>query len=194
MIADKPGSATAGSGWKGLYRAAALAPLVALVRYPSQFFLLMFGEPFPATVEGWFALAQRSRLLALWYLNALDIVSFALLAVVVFVVPRRLSLSLPPLSGLYAAADTEGQRAIHLAAGEALSQVSTATPQTAGLLLMAVAGLIMSIVILRIRSFGQVAGYVGIVAFVAALGAYALQPQSRRPSLGDSNEPEECSL
>ncbi len=67
--------------WKTLYRAGALAPLIALVLYSSQFILLFFGEPFPATVAGWFALAQRNRLLALWYLNALDIVSFALLGI-----------------------------------------------------------------------------------------------------------------
>ena len=66
-----------------------------------------------------------------------------------------------------------------LTAGEALSHVSTATPQTLGFLLMAVAGLIISIVILQSRSFGRsaalgkAAGYVGIIGFVVALGAYS---------------------
>ena len=192
--------------WKTLYRAGGLAPLIALVLYSSQFIILIFGDPFPATVEGWFALVQHNRLLALWYLNALDILSFvllgvmflalyvalrrvcpswmlialylALLGVVVFLVPRVLTLSLLPLSDLHAAATTEAQRTMILAAGETLSHVSTATPQTLGWLLKAVAGLIISVVVLRNRSFGGVSvfgkatAYVGIVGSVVALANY----------------------
>jgi hypothetical protein len=103
---------------------------------------------------------------------------FALLGVVVFVVPRVLALSVVTLSDLHAAATTEAQRTMYLTAWETLSQVSTATPQTLGFLFMAVAGLIISIVILRNRSFGgsralgRVAGYVGSVGFVVALANY----------------------
>jgi hypothetical protein len=192
--------------WRTLYRAGGLAPLIALVLYSSQFIILIFGDPFPTTVEGWFALAQRNKLLALWYLNALDILSFTLLGVmflalyvalrrvrpswilialylallgaVVFIVPRVLNLSLLPLSDLYAAATTQAQRTMLLTAGEALSHVSTATPQTLGFLLMAFAGLIISAVVLQNRSFdsvsffGKAAGYVGIVGSVAALANY----------------------
>ncbi|MBU1879978.1 MAG: hypothetical protein KJ734_13615 [Chloroflexi bacterium] len=54
--------------------------------------------------------------------------------------------------------------------------LSTATPQTPGFLLMAVAGLIISVVMLRnsmrSQSFGRVAGYVGIVGFIATLANY----------------------
>jgi hypothetical protein len=192
--------------WRTLYRAGGLAPLIALVFYSSQFVILIFGDPFPATIEDWFVLAQRNRLLALWYLNALDILSFTLLGVmflalyvalrhvasswmlialylallgaVVFVVPRVLTLSLLPLSDLHAAATTEAQRTMALTAGEALSHVSTATPQTLGFLLMAVAGLIISAVVLqnrsfdRVSAFGKAAGYVGIVGSVAACTNY----------------------
>jgi hypothetical protein len=148
------------------------------------------------------ALAQRDKLLALWYLNALDIVSFALLGVmflalyvalrrvapswmliaiylallgvVVFIVPRVLTLSLLPLSDLHAAATTEAHRTMILTAGETLSHVSTATPQTLGWLLKAVSGLIISVVFLRNRAFGGVSvfgkatAYVGIVGSVVA--------------------------
>jgi hypothetical protein len=192
--------------WKTLYRAGAAAPLIALVLYSSQFLIMICGEPFPTTAEGWFALSQRNRLMALWYLNALDIVSFALLGVmflalyvalrrvrpswtlmalyfallgaVVFIVPRMLTLSLLPLSDLHAAATTEAQRTMALTAGETLSHMTTATPQTLGFLLMAIAGLIISVVILRNQSvgkvsvFGKAAGYVGSVGFVVALGNY----------------------
>ena len=67
--------------WRGLYIAGGLAPLIALVFYSSQFILLAFGDLFSASAEDWFALAQRSKLLTLWYLNALDILSVALLGI-----------------------------------------------------------------------------------------------------------------
>jgi FtsH-binding integral membrane protein len=191
--------------WKPLYRAGAVAPLIALAFYLIEFSLLILGEePYPTTIEGWYAIFQRSKLLGLWYLNALDIISFALLGVMflalyvalrrihpswmlialyfallgvaVFIVPRVLHLSLLSLSDLHAAATTEAQRATYLAAGEALSQVSSATPQTLGFLFTAFAGLIISVVVLRnnVKShpFGKAVAYVGIAGFVAALVNY----------------------
>jgi hypothetical protein len=197
---EKTLTQTTATTWKPLYRTGAVAPLIALALYASEFALMIFGEPFPATVEEWFALAQRSKLLALWYLNSPDMISFALLGVMflalyvalrrvhpswmliaiyfavlgaaTFIVPRTLHLALLPLSDLHAAATSEAQRAMYLAAGEGLSQVSTATPQTLGFLFMAVAGLITSLVILQSRSFGKAVAYVGIVGFVAALANF----------------------
>ena len=190
--------------WRTLYRTGALAPLIALAFYLVEFGLLIVGEPYPGDIAAWYALVQRSKLLALWYLNALDILSFvllgimflalyvalrrvhpagmlialyfALLGVAVFIVPRTLHLSLLPLSDLHAAATSEAQRTLYLAAGEALSQVSSATPQTLGFLLMAAAGLIISVVVLRSGQqrlpIGRAAAYVGLVGFVAALANY----------------------
>ena len=197
---------TTGTPWSTLYRAGAVAPLIALAFYLFEFGILFVGEAYPTTSEGWFALFQRSKLLGLWYLNALDIISFALLGVMflalyvalrrlrpswmlialyfallgaaVFVVPRLLTLAILPLSDLHAAATGEAQRTMYLMAGEAMSQVTTATPQTPGFLFMAVAGLIVSAVLLRSRSLGNSAafpkatGLVGIAGFVAALANY----------------------
>ncbi len=203
------------SKWKLLYWAGAIAPLVALVFYLSEFSILILGkEPYPTNIAGWYAIFQHGKLLGLWYLNALDILSFAflgimflalymairhvhpslmmialyfaLLGVVVFIVPRVLHLALLPLSDLYASATTEAQRTLYLTAGEALSQVSSATPQTLGFLFMALAGLIISVVRLfpppsipprreggRARyPLSKAAAYVGIVGFVAALANY----------------------
>jgi hypothetical protein len=194
-------SQPADAKWKTLYRAGAVAPLMALVFYLTEFSISIFGEPYPTTIEGWYALFQRSKLLGLWYLNALDIVSFALLGimflalyvalerlrpswmlvalyiallgVVVFILPRVLQLSLLPLSDLYAAATTEAQRTVYLTAGEALSQVSTATPQTLGFLFMAIAGLLVSFVIVQTpQTFSRAVGYVGFVGSAAALTNY----------------------
>jgi hypothetical protein len=186
-----------------------VAPLIALAFYLIEFSLLIFGkDPYPTTIEGWYEIFQRSKLLGLWYLNALDIISFALLGVmflalyvalrrarpslmllalylamlgtVVFILPRVLHLSLLPLSDLHAAATTETERTMYLAAGEALSQVSSATPQTLGFLLMALAGLLISVVVLQgsardrgqRRPFGKAVAYVGIVGAVTALANY----------------------
>ena len=191
--------------WRDLYRAGAVAPLIALLFYLIEFSILFLGEPYPTTIEGWFALVQRSKLLGLWYLNALDILSFALLGIMfvalyvalrpihpswmliavyfavlgaaVFIVPRVLHLSLLPLSDLHAGATSEAERTMYLTAGEALSQVSAATPQTLGFLLTAVAGLIVSVVVLRAseqsRPFGRAVAYVGLLGFLAALANYA---------------------
>jgi len=197
---EKMSTQTPATTWRSLYRTGAIAPLVALALYLGEFALMIFGEPFPATIEEWYALAQRSKLLALWYLNSPDMISFALLGVmflalyvalrqvhpsrmlialyfavlgaVTFIVPRTLHLALLPLSDLHAAATSAAQRAMYLAAGEGLSQVSTATPRTLGFLFMAVAGLIVSLVILQGRSFGKAAAYVGVVGSTAALANF----------------------
>jgi hypothetical protein len=193
-------SQTADTQWRTLYRAGAVAPLIALAFYLFEFSILIFGEPYPTTSEGWFALFQRNKLLGLWYLNALDIISFALLGILflalyvalrhacpswmlmalysallgvaVFIVPRLLTLAILPLSELHTAATTEAQRTMYLTAAEALSHVTTGTPQTLGFLFTAVAGLIISAVILQSQFFGRAAGYVGIAGFGVALANY----------------------
>jgi hypothetical protein len=197
----------ANTNWTALYRVGALAPLAALALYCSQFLILAFGDPHPTTTEGWFALLQRSPVLGLWYLNALDIVSWvllgamylalcvalrhsrpswmlvaayvSLLGVVVFLVPRVLTLSMLPLSGLYASASGDAQRTLYLTIGETLTATNAATPQTAGFLLAAAGGLITSAVCLSDRCFAGSAslsmavGMLGIAGFVVALASYA---------------------
>ena len=61
---------------------------------------------------------------------------------------------------------TEAQRSQVLAAGQAITSLSRATPETIGLLFVAVASLIISIVILKIETFSKVITYLGILAFV----------------------------
>ncbi len=186
--------------WNRLYKVGAVAPLIALVLYFSEFMLPIFGPPYPGSTEGWFTLFQRSKLLGLWYLNALDILSFtllglmflalyvalreihpswslialyfAVLGVAVFIVPRVLTLSILPLSDLHAAATSASERSIYLTAGETLSHAATATPQTLGFLFTAIAGLICSLLFRRGGPFGRSATYVGIAGSVAALANY----------------------
>ena len=180
------------SEWKTLYKVGGVAPLITLAFYLSEMFIMIFGEPYPTTTEDWFLLFQRSKLLGLFYLNAPDIFSiallgvmflalyialrrvnascmaiaalFALIGVVVFIVPRVATLSAASLSDQYAAAATEAQRGQILAAGEALNALGVPTPQTTGFLFMAVAVLIISVVMLRSEYFGKATAIVGILA------------------------------
>lgn len=179
--------------WRNLYRVGGTAPLIALAFYLSQFLLLFAGDIYPTTPQGWFELFQRNKLLGLFVLNALDIISiallgtmflalyvalrginpsymtiaifFAFLGIAVFVSTRAQMVSATlSLSDQYAAATTEAQRARILAAGQAVQAPIRATHETIGFLFTVVAGLIVSMVMLRSDTFGKVTAYVGIVA------------------------------
>lgn len=181
----------AAANLKTLYVAGGVAPLVTLVFYLSELLLIPWDE-YPATIEDWFALFQRSKVQGLFVLNALDIISIALLGVMflalfmalrqvalgsmiiaaffgllgvgVFIVPRVAMLSLLPLSDRYITAASEVERARLLAAGETLASLGTPTPQTVGFLFMAVAVLITSLIMLRSRQFSKVTAWLGLLA------------------------------
>ncbi|MCB0204552.1 MAG: DUF4386 domain-containing protein [Anaerolineae bacterium] len=190
-IARPPASSGAATSLRTLYIAGGLAPLVTLVLYLSELLLIPW-DGYPATTENWFALFQHSKMQGLFVLNALDIISiallgvmflalfmalrqtaeapmiiaifFGLLGVVVFIVPRVAMLSIVSLSDRYAVAASEVERARLLAAGETLGSLGTPTPQTVGFLFMAVAVLIISLVMLRSRRFGRVIAWFGLLA------------------------------
>jgi hypothetical protein len=188
-------SKTKDPAWTSLYRLGGVAPLVAAAFYMSQFLIVFSDETYPTTPAGWFDLFQRSKLLGLFFLNALDIFSVALLGVMflalyvalrqtnqaymaiaafcaflgiaVFISARAdVVTATLSLSEQYADATTEAQRSQILAAGWATHSITRATPETIGFLFMAVAGLIMSIVILQGEIFSQATAYVGILASI----------------------------
>ena len=175
-----------------LYRLGGVSVLLTLTFYVSQFALIRWDQ-YPASTEEWFALFERSRLLGLFYLNALDILSITLLGVMllallaalkpagpswmvvagysgflgvgVFVVPRVAMLSMLPLAEQYAATTDQLSRTRLLTAGETLGALGTATPQTPGFLFIAIAVFVMSIIMLREgRLFGRVVAWMGILA------------------------------
>jgi hypothetical protein len=76
------------------------------------------------------------------------------------------------LSGQYAAATTDIQRSLLLAAGEAMLAVYSGTAYHVSLILGSVALVIVSIVMLKIRIFSKATAYMGILANVLALGLY----------------------
>jgi len=187
---DKPSVQTIDPTWKSLYRVGGSGALLALVFYLSQVFILIFGEPYPAAIEGWFNLFTRSKLLGLFYLNALDMVSITLFSLMflalclalkrgnesamaiagllsfigaaAFIAARSVTFSMIPLSDQYAAAVTDAQRAQILSIGDAIGVQLQATPRTTGFLLMSVAVLIISVTMLRSQFFSKATAIVGI--------------------------------
>lgn len=138
------------SDWKGLYRIGGVAALIAgifLRRNMAAEVGLFSQHEAPANVDGWFALLQSNRLLGLVDLNVLDVVNYALLALMflaLYAALRRVSksymaiatalgllgivvyfasntaLSMLALSDQYAAATSEAQKSTLVAAGQSL--------------------------------------------------------------------------
>ena len=158
----------------------------------------------PNTVMDWFTLLQNNKLLGLTLPNLFDIVNYALVGLIflaLYVALRRASesfmaiaatlgfigivvyfasnqaFSMLSLSNQYAAATTDAQRAMFIAAGQAMLTIhNNASYQGASIymsfLLVSVAGLIISAVMLRSSIFSKGAGYVGILANGLGLGYY----------------------
>ena len=158
----------------------------------------------PSTVMDWFTLLQNNKLLGLTLLNLFDIVNYALVGLMflaLFATLRRASasfmaiaatlgfvgiavyfasnqaFSMLSLSDQYAAATTDAQRSLFLAAGQATIAIhNNASYQGTGIyisfFLVSVAGLIISAVMLRSNIFSKVTAYVGILANVFGLGYY----------------------
>jgi hypothetical protein len=213
---------TSGSDWKSLYRVGGAAALIAGVLFRRNLgpeISLFSTQKQPDTIIDWFTLLQNNRLLGLSYLNLFDIVDYALVSLMflaLYVALRRANksymaiattlgfvgitvyfasntvFSMLSLSDQYAAATTDAQRSMFLAAGQAVLAINHpgAIYQGTGIymsfLLLAVAGLIISTVMLRSNIFSRVTAYVGILAstfdlaycitfaFVPALDVYLL--------------------
>jgi len=175
---------------KNLYRIGGIAPLLTLAFYISEYAFIDW-DAFPTSTEAWFQLFQRSKLLGLFYLNSLDIISitllgmmflalyvalrdvnpsamfiaafFLLLGVTAFVIPRIATLSLMSLSDQYALATTEAERMRLLAAGQALGSLAVPTPQTVGFFFISIGVVIISIVMLQGKVFNKVTAWFGIL-------------------------------
>lgn len=167
--------------------------------------MINVGPPVsPSTVMDWFRLLQQNRLLGLTLLNLFDLVNYALVGLIflaLFAALRRASPSwmviaaalgfagitsyfasnqaftMLSLSEQYAAATTGAQRAMFLAAGQAVLAIHrNASFAGSGIylsfLLVSVAGLIISAVMLRSSIFSKGTAYMGILANGFGLGYY----------------------
>jgi len=183
---------TADARWKRLYRIGASAVLLTVAFYLTELIILSLGgRPFPSTINDWYTLFAESRLLGLFYLNALDMLSialmgpmflalygalrqddeawmsvglfFGLVGIPIFITPRANTLNVLTLSERFAAATTDAQRTQLLTMGETVA-LGNPTTQTVGFLFIAVAVLIISWVMLRGVRFSNLTAYVGLLA------------------------------
>jgi hypothetical protein len=159
-------------------------------------------EP-PSSAFDWFVLLQDSQFLGLILLDLFDIVNYVLVGLIFLALYGALrrankvattvatasclvgvavymasnqAFAMLALSDQYAVASTEAMRATFLAAGEALLAIHNPAGIHLGLLLVALAGLIASVVMLQSRVFGKATAILGLVANSLVLTYYVALP------------------
>ena len=204
MMNQAASAETADPAYKGLYKLAGAAALIVVVLTVSEVIGLIL-YPQPSTVSGWFMLFQSNKIIGLldfWGLEVPMYVMFALVFLALYLVLRRASeglmaiavifvllgtgiflatnnpFSMLSLSSQYAAATTDAQRSMFLAAGQAI--LANTNQRAVGgfnlaLFLVSVAGLITSSVMLQSKSFSRLTAYVGILANGLSLADYLRQ-------------------
>lgn len=186
------------SRWVDLYKIAGVATLIMILLIPLQIIIYMLW-PTPETALESFTLLQQNKLAGLLSLELTYIISNALaipLYLALYVALRRVNPSLMAvataagliavavvltarpafdllfLSDQYAAATTDAQRAMLLAAGQAKIALNFGTAQHVHYVLGALALLIISVVMLRSTVFSKTTATLGILANVLAFGLY----------------------
>jgi len=196
----KPQAEVADPGWKSLYKVGGVAALISAVCIPIQMIVFIaWPPPLDGTVSDWFRLFQTNRLIGLIDLDLLLVVDNVLLIPVLlalYAALRRTSESLMviatalgivgivlfitsnpaiemlSLSDRYAAATTDAQRTIYLAAGQAVLAGWQGTAFQVGYLLSSIAGIVIPVVMLRGTIFGKATAVLGILANAIGLGLY----------------------
>jgi hypothetical protein len=190
--------------WGWLYKLGGAAALIMVVMIPIQIVVFIASPP-PSTVADYFTLFQSNRLLGLLDLDLLLIVDnvlaialylalyialrrasesfmaiatvLGLISIVLYIASREATFTMLSLSNQYAAATTDAQRAMFLAAGQAMLAIYNGAAFHVSYVLGAAALLIISVVMLRSDLFSKATAYLGIVANVLAFGLYV-------PSIG----------
>lgn len=188
------------TNWKPLYRAGGVAALITAVLIPTQIIVFVaWPPPLEGTAGEWFMLFQDNWLLGLLSLDLLLMVDYVFLVPIVlalYVALRRISASLMvvalavyfvaiatylasntafemlSLSDQYAAATTDSQRAMYLAAGQTMLATFEGTAFQVSYVLASVAGIMIGAVMLRSDIFSRLTAYALIVGDVIGLGLY----------------------
>jgi len=181
---------TTDSRWGWLFKIGGAAALFGVAIIPIQLIVFIaWGQP--ETALGWFNLFEDNKLAGLLAFELLLIVSTALgiaTTLALYVALRRVNESLMAvavalglveavafivarpafemlyLSEGYAAATTDAQRAMFLAAGEAMLATFHGTAFHLAINLFSIYFLVVSIVMLQSHIFGRVTAYMGILA------------------------------
>jgi len=186
---------------RSLYTVGGMAAIMAAVLLLIEIIVFTIW-PQPATVLDYFTLLQTNKIIGLIDFYLLEVIAYilfitmflaiyfalrrfnesymviaifmAFLGIAIFLSTNN-SFSMLNLSNQYVAATTEAQKTIILAAGQTLlvnSGQRAVGGFNMGLLLISIAGIIMSTVMLRGNNFGNKTAYVGILAFAISLAEY----------------------
>lgn len=168
------------------------------------FGLVTVPEVWPASAREWFALFHENRFVGLLLFDLFDLVNYGLIGLIFLALYGALrevnksamlvattfafvgiavylasnqTFAMLNLSDRFAAATTEAERAIFVAAGEALLAIHThGSGIQLSLFLLLLAGLIISLVMLRSGIFNKATAIVGILANGFGLGYYIALP------------------
>jgi len=184
--------------WKSLYTVGGAAALISAVFLPIQI-IVFIAFPLPDSVIGWFMLFQHNRLVGLVDLDLLLVADNVLLvpillALYVALKPTSQSImalgttlgfvglalfiasnpafAMLSLSDHYAAATTDAQRSVFLAAGQTMLASWQGTAFQVAYVLGSIAGLAVSVVMLWSNSFNKGTASAGILANAIGLGLF----------------------
>jgi hypothetical protein len=193
-------SQTTTSDWTGLYKLASLSALAVVAIIIIQgIFAAIEPQPLHGTAIDWFMLFQKNNLIGLIDFELLMVVYvivsipvilalfialrhvnpswtaiylvLSLIGVMSFIAARP-ALEMLSLSQGYAAATSDAERAIFLAAGQVLVATFHGTAFQISYVLGSITGLIISLVMLRTNIFGRATAYVRIASSVFDFGIY----------------------
>lgn len=181
---------TADFRWKSLYRVGGMTALTMVVLILIQSFIFIAYPP-PSTVIDYFTLFQNNKILGVLSLDLLLTVinvlliliylalyvalrrinesfmaialTIGLVGIVLYLVSREATFSMLSLSDQYAAATTDAQRSVFLAAGQVMLTIYNGTTFAMSYVFGGVVLLIISAVMLRSNIFSKVTAYVGIL-------------------------------
>ncbi len=187
------------SSWTGLYRIGGAAALIIAVLIPLQAIVFIVSPP-PSTVIDYLTLFQNNKLLGLFHLDFLMLVDqvlmvpillalyvalrraseslmaistvLAFLGIAAYFASREATVTMLALSDQYAAATTDAQRAVLLAAGQAMLAMYNGTAFHISYNIGQLAGIIISAVMLRDHAFSRVAAWAGILGNLVGWGLY----------------------
>ena len=185
--------------WAGLYRIGAVsAAAIVLIYIIEMVVILVFGLP-PSTVQGWFGALQKDRMIGLIQTFALDLVAetfhaslvvalfillgqtrkmwgtlilssvFALIGFAVYFA-TNITFSMLYLSDQFASVTLETQKSQILTSGQTLLSVYNGSGPFVAFFLLALSGILVSIVMLRSQVFAKWVAILGIVGFTLELG------------------------
>jgi hypothetical protein len=186
------------SRWQWLYRLSGSAALITAIFIPLQVVIFMAWPP-PTTAQGYFTIFQSNPLVGLLNLDPLLVIDQILgivILVALYITLRRTNetvmtvvlalglvaaaayfasntaVNLLTLSQQYAAATSDAQRALYLAAGESMLAIYTGTAFQVSYILGALVGTAIGVVMWRSSLFSRATASMAVLANVISLGLY----------------------